>query len=421
MQILAAFFAVLATIPAHAQTPDLFGFSSNQTAGELANAYVIRNTAGKVAVKLGQNEVSRVLLTGETGAVRDLFGQVTWFDRDANVLVQGALGLEFKLSDQYLAVYTPKGPAKVYGRDGSEVFSTTRPVRGMSVTSRRIGWIDDYRDALEVRDRRAEKPRTFAFVRNAWMSDTFVYTRSVDGNRDQLYIGADFGLQPPTRKSRSVQLSDDLAVLTAEGGKVRVYGPRGWIRDVPNVLEVHLTSNYLALTMAAAIGSPQPAGIDLYRTDGTFVTRYLPGVQASYNNDVIQIRLSTGATRLVRPTASGRPLEAVIPRSDLVVASAGLAVALNAQSFEAYDLSPDAFGNRIYGGPRTIDAKAVPVVGLRSFGFVYPQARSAQFFIPANSGGFEGGEAAPVPVLDERFVSRLDASMNAPSLNWTMF
>lgn len=406
MQLTAAVLSVFLAVSSFAQTPDLFGFATNDPT---SNRYTLQNTNGAVAASLLQNEVARVLLTEETGAIRDVFGKVSWFDRDARPIVKDALGLEFKLSRNLLAVYTSKGQARVYDRAGGELFKTNRPVRGMTVTDTRIAWIDDWRESLEFRDLKNERVINYAFVKNAWMSDSFLYTRNKE--RDQLY-GRNQKLFP-TERSVDVQLSDDLAVLTTADGRVKVYTPDGWRFTRADVKKVVLTANYLALT--------DKAGIDVYHRDGTFAARYLPGERVDYNHRVIMIRLKSGVTQLIRPTGAGKPLFAVINRSDTVAMSPALAVANNGSFFELYSLSADSFGKRLFGGPRVNDAKALTFVGLRAFGFLFPTARSAQLFLPGESRVFGTENLALKTVLDERFVSRIDVSTEAPSLNWTMF
>jgi hypothetical protein len=398
MQLTAVVLSAFLAVSSFAQAPDLFGYASNDPT---SNRYVVQNTNGAVAATLLQNEVSRVLLTDETGAVRDLFGRVTWFDRDARTIVQETLGAEFKLSRNLLAVYTLKSYARVYDRSGAEVFRTQRPVRGMTVTDTRLAWIDDWRESLELRDLKQGRTFTYPFVQNAWMSESFLYTRN--RSRDQLY-GRNQKLFP-TERSVDVQLSDDLAVLTTADGRVKVYRPDGWRFTRADVKKVVLTANYLALT--------DKSGMDVYHRDGSFAARYLSTDHVDYHQRVIAIHLPSGATEVIRPAEKGAPAAFAINRSDSVVLSPTLALSNNRSFYELYSLAPETFGQRLYGGPRTNDAKALGFVGLRTFGFLFPTARTAQLFQPQ--------DVALKTVLDERFIFRVDVSTEASSLNWTMF
>ncbi|MBS1958737.1 MAG: hypothetical protein JST80_04620 [Bdellovibrionales bacterium] len=402
-QLFSVMLIVLGT-SAFAQKADLYGVGNDSS-----NLYVVRATdgvsQGMKIVLLPSSELKSVLLLKDQGAVKDTFNRVTWFDSAGKVMANQVPGAEFKLSQNFLAAYTPGAFAKVYDRTGKVLFETNRSVSGVGVVSTRFGWIDQWNRSFELYNAQGKLIFNKSFVKNAWLSDTFVVLKS----ESNLSIYGRNQKQFPTENlSSEVQVSNALAVVKDKSGSVKVYGPDRLILNRSNIKKVVLTSSYLALVDAQ--------GFDIYRNDGTLEAHFQNGTSVQFGERVIALKVSTGVVTLIDPARVFQPQLAAINRADKLILGAKLAMAVNGAFYELYSLDPDHFGMRLTGGPRTIDADAQAVVGLKVYGFVNPNAKSAEVYAPPVMGTQDQRS-----VLSEKFGTRLDLSVDAASLNWTMF
>jgi hypothetical protein len=401
--------AVLGLGMAPSSAQELTGFASLDS-----NAYTLLNRSRQKFMQFSQNELENVLLLEDQGVVQDIFRRVTWFDADGIKRVDSVPGSEFKVTGDRLATYSKNWYARIHAADGRTVFETERPISGVGLAQNRFALIDSWQKTLYLYNRDAKLLRQWVGVQNAWLSQKFLGMRFYGGGFQLFGEGMKmFPVDAPDSLSpNAFQISDDLAVMHFKDGRVRVYGPQGFLFQRMGINRVILTQNYLALSDVYGLEWISPKGVSIGRSligdslkcSNTACAVYLPGQQLRL------IRLVTGTDGVSRIQQS------MVTRAQTFIMGVHQALVWNSGWFEAISLKEADFGTRRYQGSAVYDPAPIFTVGLKTVGWVNPKARNAQIY--GNSSGNSSG--SPL-IFDQMFVNRLDLPVEAPALNWMMF